>query len=102
MIGKCLLSKNGQVHCAGGILTVMHGMSITQELVDSVCSRAKENQLNTVTKINVDLGSDNHISEDELRFCFQLLCESTIVNNAELEIGAVSGDALTLVSFTGE
>jgi len=80
----------------------MHGLSITQELVDSVCAQAKENQLNTVTKIHVDLGNGSHISEDELRFCFQLVGEGTIVSEAELEIGTTSGDALTLTSFTGE
>jgi hydrogenase nickel incorporation protein HypA/HybF len=80
----------------------MHGMSMAQGLVDSVCAQAEENHINEVTKISVDIGSDSHISNEELQFCFRVACDGTIVSNAELEISTAAGDALILNSFTGE
>ena len=80
----------------------MHEWHITEELLDKVCAQAKENQINKVTKIRVDLGEDSHVTEDSLRFCFQLLSEKTIASEAVLEIKPSGGNALTLVSLEGE
>lgn len=80
----------------------MHEWHITQELVDQVCAQAKENQMTKVTRVQVELGKDGHITEDSLRFCFQLLSEKTIAKEAVLEVKPSAGDALVLVSFEGE
>jgi len=80
----------------------MHEWHITEELIDKVCTQAKENRINRVTKIQVDLGEDSRITEESLRFCFQLLGEKTIAKEAVLEIKSSAGNALTLVSFEGE
>ena len=80
----------------------MHEWHITEELLEKVCSQAEENQINKVTKIRVDLGEGSHITDESLRFCFQLLSEKTIAREAVLEIKSSAGDALTLVSFAGE
>ncbi len=80
----------------------MHEWHMTEELVDRVCAQAKDNQINKITKIQVDLGEDSHITEESLRSCFQLLSEKTIAEEAELEVKSSSGSALTLVSLEGE
>ncbi len=80
----------------------MHEWHITEELVDRVCTQAKENRINKVTRIRVELGEDNHVTEDSLRFCFRLLSEKTIAGEAALEIKSSAGNALTLLSFAGE
>ncbi|MCL0053071.1 hydrogenase maturation nickel metallochaperone HypA [Dehalococcoidales bacterium] len=80
----------------------MHEWHITERLLDQVCAQARENQINKITKIQVDLGKDSHITEESLRFCFQLLREKTIAKEAVLEINSSPGDALTLVSFEGD
>lgn len=80
----------------------MHEWYITEELLDQVCTQAKENQINKVTKVQVQLGEDGHITEDSLRFCFQLLGEKTIAKEAVLEIESSAGSALTLLSIEGE
>ena len=80
----------------------MHEWHITEELLEKVCSQAEENQINKVTKIQVDLGEGSHITDESLRFCFQLLSEKTIASEAVLEIKSSAGDALILVSFAGE
>ena len=80
----------------------MHEWHITEELLEKVCSQAEKNRINKVTKIQVELGEDGHITEDSLRFCFQLLSEKTIAKEAELEIKPSAGNALTLISLKGE
>ena len=80
----------------------MHEWSITEELVDKLCTQAKENGINNVTKVQVELGEDSHITEDSLRFCFQMLSENTVAREAVLEIKLAAGEYLSLVSFEGE
>jgi len=80
----------------------MHEWHITKELIEQVCAQAKENQISKVTKIQVELGEDGHITEESLHFCFQLLSEKTIASEAVLEIKSTAGNGLTLVSFEGE
>jgi len=80
----------------------MHEWHITEELLDQVCTQAKENRINKITKVQVELGADSHVTEDSLRFCFQLLSEKTIAREAVLEIKPVAGNALTLISLEGE
>jgi len=36
----------------------MHEWYITEELLDTVCTQAKENRISKITKIQVDLGVD--------------------------------------------
>ena len=80
----------------------MHEWHITEELLDKVCAQARENRTSKVTKIQVELGEDGHITEDSLHFCFQLLSEKTIAKKAVLKIRPSVGSDLTLVSFEGE
>ena len=80
----------------------MHEWQLTQDLLDKVCAEAKENRINKVTKIQIDLGEDGHVTEESLRFCFQLLSEKTVAREAVLAIKSTAGNGLTLVSFEGE
>jgi len=80
----------------------MHEWHITEELLDQVCAQAEENRINKVTKIQIDLGEDGHVTEEALRFCFQVLSEKTIAREAVLEIKSSAGNGLTLLSFEGE
>lgn len=80
----------------------MHEWHITEELLNQVCNQAEENRISKLTKIQVELGEDSHVTEDSLRFCFQLLSDKTIAREAVLEIKSSAGAALTLVSFAGE
>ena len=80
----------------------MHEWHITEELVKQLGTQAKDNQISRVTRVRVELGTDGHITEDSLDFCFQLLSKDTIANGATLEIKLTSGDALMLMSLEGE
>jgi Zn finger protein HypA/HybF involved in hydrogenase expression len=80
----------------------MHEWHVTEELLNQVCAQAKENRINKITKIRVDLGEESHVTEESLRFCFQLLSEKTTAREAVLEIKSSAGNALMLVSLAEE
>ena len=80
----------------------MHEWHITQELLDQVSAQAKENRINKVTKVHLELGKDGQITEDSLRFCFQVLSEKTIAREAVLEVKSSAGSDLILASMEGE
>ncbi len=80
----------------------MHEWHITEELVTQLCDQAKENRINKITKVRVELGEDCHVTEDSLSSCFQMLTEKTIAREAALEMKLTAGDALVLLSFEGE
>ena len=80
----------------------MHEWHLTQEIVDVVCSQARDNGIVRVTKVKVDLGRESHITEDSLRFCFEVLSRETPAGEAELELASIVGRGLTIVSLEGE
>lgn len=80
----------------------MHKWYITEELLNQVYAQTEGNRINRLTRIQLELGEDSHITEDSLRFCFQLLSEKTIAREAVLEIKSSVGNALALVSLAGE
>ncbi len=79
----------------------MHEWHITQQLLDRVSALAKEKEFVRITKIQVELGKDSHITEDSLRSCFELLSEKTMAAGAALEIKQVAVASLSAVSFVG-
>ncbi len=70
----------------------MHEWHITEELLDKVCAQAEENRINRIAKIQVELGEDSHVTEESLRFCFQLLSEKTVAKEAVLQIRPSAGN----------
>jgi len=41
----------------------MHQWHIIEELLNQVCTQAEENRINKLTKIQVELGEDSHVTE---------------------------------------
>ena len=70
----------------------MHEWYITEELLDQVCTQAKENRISKITKIQVELGEDSHITVDSLRLCFQLLSEKNDSQGSSIGNRALSGE----------
>ena len=80
----------------------MHEWHLTQELLDVVCSQATDNGISKVTRLRIDLGKDSHMTEESLRFCFEVLSKETLAAEAELNLTPSEGRALTLLSLEGE
>jgi hydrogenase nickel incorporation protein HypA/HybF len=61
----------------------MHELSITQDIVETVCARADGAR---VLRVVVVIGKLSAVLPDAVRFCFELCCEDTPLAGATLEI----------------
>jgi hydrogenase nickel incorporation protein HypA/HybF len=83
----------------------MHDLHLAQQILKIVLEYAEKNNLKSIKKIELELGSilehDEVISPENLVFNFKLLSKNTIAENAELNIKKISGDSWKLVSIGG-
>jgi hydrogenase nickel incorporation protein HypA/HybF len=61
----------------------MHELGITQQIVEIVCRRAEGRR---VMRVTLEIGKLTVVLPDAVRFCFDLCCEETEAQGAELEI----------------
>lgn len=66
----------------------MHEMSITQSIVDAVCERAAGRR---VRRVSVQVGALCAVVPDSMQFCFELVTEGTVMENARLDIDQPPG-----------
>ena len=81
----------------------MHEVGITKDLVESLQERiSSEKNLNQITEININLGTDLHISEESLRFWFNNFSKGTKLEKANINIKVVDGKSLDVQSIEFE
>ena len=61
----------------------MHEMSITQSVVEAVCTHAAGRR---VLEVNLEVGTLTAVIPDAMRFCFDLATEGTVAEGAQLHI----------------
>jgi len=66
--------------------TVMHEMSIAQNIMDLCLEEGKKAKAEKIIKINIRIGRLTGIVSDSLTFCFDIMKEGTIADNAEMMI----------------
>ncbi|HAX78074.1 MAG TPA: hydrogenase maturation nickel metallochaperone HypA [Cyanobacteria bacterium UBA11372] len=66
----------------------MHELGITQNIVAIVAENAKGTK---VQRVRLEIGKLTAIMPDAIRFCFDVCCQGTIVEGAELEIIEIPG-----------
>ena len=66
----------------------MHGLSITQSVVDAVAERVNGAR---VLSIRLSVGRLSGVVPEAMQFCFELITEGTALEGARLEIDRPSG-----------
>ena len=61
----------------------MHELGITQQVVEITCRRAEGRR---VLRVVLEVGALTAVLPDAMRFCFDLCCEDTLADGAELKI----------------
>ncbi|MFR9750372.1 hydrogenase maturation nickel metallochaperone HypA [Nocardia sp. 004] len=69
----------------------MHEMAITRSVVDAVCAHAAGRRVYSVT---VEVGALCAVVPDAMRFCFEIVAESTAAEGAELILVEIPGLAV--------
>ena len=81
----------------------MHDLHLAQQILKIVLEYAEKNNLKSIKKIELELGSilehDEVISPENLVFNFNLLSKNTLAETAELDIKKIEGDSWKLVSI---
>lgn len=66
----------------------MHELGITQNIVAIVSEHAKGAK---VQRVQLEIGKLSAIMPEAIRFCFDVCCQGTVVEGAELEIIEIPG-----------
>lgn len=84
----------------------MHDLHVADQIHQLVIRTAKENKLNKVTKIKIELGTvvehGATIRPENLEFNLNLLNKDTLAADAEIDIDTIGGNIWRLVSIDGE
>lgn len=71
----------------------MHELSIAQSVLSIAENAMPENNKATVTSVGLQIGELSSIEIDSLEFAFSVIKLNTILNNAELIIEVIKGEA---------
>lgn len=67
----------------------MHEMSAAQGIIEMAEQAAKDNDCTIVHQINLCIGEISCIQAESLRFCFDILKDGTVAEQAELAIESI-------------
>lgn len=86
--------------------TNVHDLHLAQQILKTVLEYAEKNNLKSIKKIELELGSivehGEYISPENLIYNFKLVSKNTIAETAELKIKQIKGDEWKLVSIEGQ
>jgi hydrogenase nickel incorporation protein HypA/HybF len=69
----------------------MHELGIARNIVSIVTEKA---QGKPVRRVTIEIGKLSAVLPEAIRFCFDIVSQETVVENAELEIIEISGTAV--------
>jgi len=68
----------------------MHELGIMQNIVNTVQNYAKENDINKVSTVILEIGRISGVVPQALEFCFDVCSNGTVLEGAKLEIDNVA------------
>ncbi len=64
----------------------MHEFHLVENLIENVITKARDGNHKKVVAINVSLGKDSHITDDNLKFLMEVRCKETVADRAEINV----------------
>ncbi len=80
----------------------MHELHLVENLIDNVITKSKEGNLKKVVAINVALGKDSHINDENLKFLMELRCKETVAEGARINVKLAEGKNVFVESIDVE
>jgi len=62
----------------------MHEYSVMNQIVQTIVGEAEKNKLISVSKVTLEVGELTFLSEEALKFSFEVLTKDTILSSSEL------------------
>ena len=95
--------KGGVCDANGGFKDLtMHEFSIMEKLFKIILQEAKNNDLQQISKVYLQIGELRQIMPDFLQFAFAQIAKNTVAAGAELLIEPIDGKDIILESLEGE
>ena len=69
----------------------MHEFHLVENLIENVITKAKEDKHKKVVAINVTLGKDSHVTDENLKFLMDLRCKDTVAEGASINVKQAEG-----------
>lgn len=67
----------------------MHEMSIAMNIVDIACREAQKDGAQSISMIELDVGSLAGVMIDSLTFCYDAVCKDTLAADSALKINEI-------------
>jgi len=68
----------------------MHELGLMQSIVDTIHDHVKDNHVQKVVKVILEIGNMSGVVPEALEFCFSLCTKGTVLEEAQLEIERVA------------
>ncbi len=69
----------------------MHEVHLVENLIENVITKAKDGNHEKVAAINVILGKDSHVTDENLKFLMDLRCKDTVAEGASINVKQAEG-----------
>ncbi len=80
----------------------MHELHIVENLIENVITKTREGRHKKVVAINVALGKDSHINDENLKFLMELRCKETVADGASINVKHAEGKNVFVESIDVE
>ncbi len=80
----------------------MHEFYLVENLIENVITKTREGKHKKVVAINVALGKDSHINDDNLKFLMELRCKETVAEGARINVKPRQGKKVFVESIDVE
>jgi hydrogenase nickel incorporation protein HypA/HybF len=80
----------------------VHELSIAQSVVEIVERTARENGMDAVSGVALEVGRLSGVDADSLRFAMEAAAPGTMLEGAEVEIELTEGSEMLVRSVSGE
>ena len=80
----------------------MHEFHLVDNLFENVITKAREGNHEKVEAINVTLGKDSHINDENLIFLMELRCKETVADGACINVKHAEGKNVFVESIDVE
>ncbi len=80
----------------------MHELHIVENLIENVITKTKEGKHKKVVAINIALGKDSHVNDENLKFLMELRCKETVAEGARINVKHAEGKNVFVESIDVE
>jgi Zn finger protein HypA/HybF involved in hydrogenase expression len=80
----------------------LHEFHLVENLIENVITKTSEGKHKKVIAINVALGKDSHINDENLKFLMELRCKETVADGACINVKQTEGKSVFVESIDVE